>query len=157
MVFSVLQLRAENQLSHSLESNDLAGKETFEVKVPLNLPYPINSTGYERVEGTVKSGDRYFQLLKQKIENDTLTLVLVNDERSNHLEKVLYVLDEQQGNSSSSEGALTLTVKPVQEFISIAHSIINESSPWSREITHSEQQPLLVPEDIPGTPPPPRI
>ena len=27
MVFSVLQLRAENQLSHSLESNDLAGKE----------------------------------------------------------------------------------------------------------------------------------
>jgi len=157
MVFSLLQMQAGRQLSLRLETDEANEQETVEVKVPLNLPYPITSSGFERVEGTVKSGDRYFQLLKQKIENDTLTLVLVKDDRSNHLEEVIYELDEQHSSGTPSDGALTLSFKLLQEFISASETLTSGNNPWSREITLSEAVRFLLPSDIPGTPPPPRI
>ena len=157
MVFSLLQEQAGRQLSERLELDQVSDKEILEVKVPLNLPYPITSTGFERVEGVVKSGDRYYQLLKQKIENDTLTLVLVKDHKSNHLEDVLYTLDEQQGSGTTDEGTLNVSIKLLQEFVATAQSITSGNAPWTRDITPVAVQVDLTSADLPGIPLPPRI
>ena len=156
MVFSVLQKEAGRQLSKSLDAGSADDQETVTVKVPLNLPYPINSNGFERVEGTVKSGDNYYQLLKQKIENDTLTLVLVKDKVSEQIEEVLYTLDELQTPDEDGKGTLNFSIKLVQEFIAVGEPIAAGNVPWSRDVIHGSTTAQLITADPTSTAPPPR-
>ncbi|MFM7327643.1 MAG: hypothetical protein ACKO3B_02805 [Bacteroidota bacterium] len=156
MVFSVLQSEAGRQLNERLDSASATSDETIEVKVPLNLPYPINSNGFERVKGTVKSGDRYFQLLKQKIENDTLTLVLVKDAVSDHIEKVIYTLDELQTPGEDAKGTLSFSFKLLQEFIANDELLSCGNTPWSRILLNCHAIPGLIASDLSSNSPPPK-
>jgi hypothetical protein len=157
MVFSVLKLQAGQELSHNLDLQNVIDEESVVVKVPLHLPYPINSTGFERVKGTIKSGGRYFQMLKQKIENDTLTLVLVQDKKSNQIEDAIQTLDQQQSNEQSPEATLNFSIKLVQDFIALGISILPGTNPWYREIGSTGFLSKLDPAELDGINPPPKI
>jgi hypothetical protein len=157
LVFSILKLKAGHELSQRLELQNTDQDETVTVKVPLNLPYPINSTGFERVKGTIKSGNRFFQLVKQKIEHDTLTMVLVQDNESNHIEDVMLTLDKQHGAEKSQEGTLNFSFKLIQDFIASSVKLSAGNAPWSRSIEFNYYLNSLISFN-PGAPnPPPKI
>lgn len=157
MVFSILKLKAGQELSHNLDLQTQSNEETVVVTVPLHLPYPINSTGFERVKGTIKSGGRYFQMVKQKIENDTLTLVLVPDKKSNHFEQVIDSLDQQQGKEQSQEGTLNITIKLLQDFITSGIAMSTGVKPWAIEIGKTSYLSLSNSAELKGINLPPKI
>jgi len=49
------------------------------------LPYPIQQNGFERVDGEFEYKGEYYNLVKQRLENDTLFMVCIR----NHQEKRL--------------------------------------------------------------------
>jgi len=157
LVFSFLKLKAGHELSQRLELQTTDDSETVTLKVPLNLPYPINSTGYETVKGTIKAGNRYFQLLKQKIEHDTLTMVLVQDNKSNHIEDVILTLDKQQGAEKSQQGTLNFSFKLIQDFIASSIKLSTGNGPWSRSIEFNTYLNSLISFNAGGPNPPPKI
>ncbi|RXK48748.1 hypothetical protein [Aquirufa rosea] len=46
--------------------------DSYIVKIPISLPYPTNREIPQDVEGTLRQGDDFYQMMDQKIENDTL-------------------------------------------------------------------------------------
>ncbi|MEA5141786.1 hypothetical protein [Arcicella rigui] len=48
-------------------------------KIPFYLPYQSNWEAARPVEGQIKQGDKYYELVEQKVENDTLYTVCKTD------------------------------------------------------------------------------
>jgi hypothetical protein len=82
LVFLGMKTKAKKELLARLDANDYTADETLVLSVPLSMPYPIHSAGYERVEGDFEQQGRAYKLVKQKIENDTLFIVCIRDDKS---------------------------------------------------------------------------
>lgn len=62
-------------------SNELEN-DSYVVKIPISLPYPSNREIPQEVSGALQQGDEFYQMLDQKIENDTLYTRVVNDKNA---------------------------------------------------------------------------
>lgn len=82
LVFLGMEAKAKRDLLTRLDANRYSSEETLVLSVPLSMPYPIYSAGYERVDGEFQQHGRNYKLVKQKIENDTLFIVCIRDDES---------------------------------------------------------------------------
>ncbi|MHA8053806.1 hypothetical protein [Aquirufa sp. OSTEICH-129A] len=56
--------------------------DSYVVKIPISLPYPSNREIPQEVSGSLQQGDDFYQMLDQKIENDTLYTRIANDKNA---------------------------------------------------------------------------
>lgn len=59
-----------------------SSSDSYMVKIPISLPYPSNREIPQEVSGSLQQGDEFYQMLDQKIENDTLYTRVVNDKNA---------------------------------------------------------------------------
>ena len=132
-VIWVLKAQANHETSALLDEGHYNEQETFEVKIPLSLPYPVQSdSDYERHSGEFKHEGQVYQVVKQKYENDALIIVCIKDTKATHLEKISNNLVENAG--AQTEGSLNLSLKVFQDYISIDQAITNSVTGWSQSI-----------------------
>jgi hypothetical protein len=83
MGFSLVYWLEEHHSMSSFlrEKNNITSTEDEYVtfKIPFYLPYQSNWEAARPVEGQIKQGDKYYELIEQKVENDTLYTVCKTD------------------------------------------------------------------------------
>ena len=76
--FALQYLALADSESISLDENS----ETMVVKIPISLPYQTNWETPREAEGELRQGDEFYQMVEQKMENDTLYTTIVADQNA---------------------------------------------------------------------------
>ena len=79
-MLSYMDQQATVRLEQKLDDGDYDENQLVEVKIPLNLPYHNNWSGYEIFYGQVNYNGEYYQYVKRKLSNDTLYLLCLPHE-----------------------------------------------------------------------------
>lgn len=137
LLFWALKVQANQELSARLDAGHYDESQTFEIQIPLTLPYPLQSNGFERQQGEFSYQGEHYQVVKQKYENDVLTIVCLKDAQVNHLEKVSEAFSESSGAQPVQEGSLNLPLKVFQDYISNVTTFANTIKGWSQSIQHT--------------------
>lgn len=137
LLFWVLKEQANQELSVKLDEGEYNENETFEIKIPITLPYPLQNNDFERHSGQFVYKNDHYQLVKQKYENDTLTIVCVKDDETKHLSRVMDSFSEASGSNPSDDGALNIPMKVFQEYMSGLSISIERTRGWVQVIQAS--------------------
>lgn len=132
--FWALKAKANQELSAKLDEGHYDESQTFEIQIPLTLPYPLQSNGFERQYGQFTYQGEQYQVVKQKYENDVLTIVCLKDAKANHLEKVSDAFAETSGAQPVQEGSLNLPLKVFQDYISDITIFSSTTVGWSQSL-----------------------
>ncbi|MEX2231647.1 MAG: hypothetical protein WD824_05780 [Cyclobacteriaceae bacterium] len=126
IVFWGLRFQSDQQLTSRLDANLYEPEETIELKIPVALPYPIQSQDFQRVNGRFEHGGEFYKLVKHKLENDTLYVVCIRDHQTRELVNTMtdYVqLTQALPGTNTANKALNFLSKLVKDFCS--HQDIN--------------------------------
>ena len=127
MFFQYFIIQSDKELELRADKNQYSDDELTEIKMPLNLPYMISSSGYERVDGQVTINGIYYNYVKRKVYNDTLYLMCLPNKdktkfysaRNDYANKVQNV--PVNGKSSDALGKKSLPAneynQPAVQFI----------------------------------------
>ena len=85
IVFWALRVHTDQQINYKLDRNQYSEEHTVELRIPVTLPYPIYSRGFERVNGRFEHEGEFFRLVKHKFQNDTLYIVCIRDHETREL------------------------------------------------------------------------
>jgi hypothetical protein len=102
-----LQDKEEENLHARLDKALYNEDELISIKTPLNLPYYINSAGYERAYGSVNVNGVEYEYVKQRIYQDTLELLCLPNQAKTQLQTAknewfkLSVEGQSQSNKKS--------------------------------------------------------
>ena len=113
-LFWALRSSADQQLCKQLDANSTNIGYSFEMKIPLSLPYPLQQTDFQRKDGEFVYKNEHFRLVKQKLANDTLTIVCVKDQKTQQLVKVMEEFSAK--TSSDHTDGVVLSGKALQEY-----------------------------------------
>ena len=133
-LFWVLKAKTNQELSIQLDEGDFDQSETIEIKIPITLPYPLQSNGFERQTGQFVYKQEHYQLVKQKYENDTLTVVCVRDIQTKRLTRAMDFFGEASTQQPLSDGSVNISMKIFQEYISDVSTFLEETTGWSKRI-----------------------
>ena len=119
-------------------SNDQGLGSSVTFKIPLTVPYGVDSQEYEKIEGQFEFGGEIYQLVKQKLQKDTLYVVGVKDETSSMWGRAIadYVMtftDTQDNASESTATQLTL----IKDFIPFSITLNNATAGWDAAVVQS--------------------
>jgi len=92
------------------------------IKIPLVVPYFQGSREFEATSGQVEFQGEYYQLVQQKLQNDTLHVVCVRDGQAKALHQALAEFVQQFSHEADGEND---SAKPVRNFPSeyLSHTI----------------------------------
>lgn len=117
LVFLGMKAKAKRDLLTRLDANNYTSDETLVLSVPLSMPYPIYSAGYQSVDGEFQKQGRAYKLVKQKIENDTLFIVCIRDDQSTKIINAFQDFSKVANNLPvASKEALNLLAKLYKDF-----------------------------------------
>ena len=123
--------KADKAIEISLDNKTYHEADLFVVKVPINLPYQNNWTGFERVDGEITIAGESYRYVQRKVENDTMFLQCIrNVEKINILQKANDYFDKinddaadnHLANKSSSNHSISLKYQ-LEDFV-------NDSCQW---------------------------
>jgi len=81
-----LQERADWHLEAKLDIEDYDVTQLIELKIPLNMPYQLNRTDFERIDGEVEIEGIHYKYVKRKVINDSLILLCLPHEQKMKIE-----------------------------------------------------------------------
>lgn len=154
--FWALKVQANKELAIRLDEGNYEEHETFEIKIPLSLPYPLQTTNFQRQSGHFIYNQEHYQLVKQKYANDTLTIIAIKDVQSNQLANAMDSFSESSGQPLK-DGPLNIQIKVLLEYISAVYTDISESEGWSRNIILSDYSEYFSNANISLEFPPPKV
>lgn len=88
-VFWALKSNAKADLLHRLDADAYSSEDVVILTLPVSLPYPIHDPDYQRADGEVEFGGEFYQMVKQKVENDTLFMVCIRDVEQKRIQRTI--------------------------------------------------------------------
>jgi hypothetical protein len=156
IVFWGLRFEADNELTARIDADHYKPSEIIEIKIPVTLPYPIQQDGYKRIDGRFEYRGEFFKLVKQKLQNDTLSIVCIRDHEGKKLENTMneYV---KLANSlpATNQKALNILAKLLKDFCKQVDPRILRYNDFAMRLFFADlseilQCPLIA---VPGPPP----
>lgn len=104
------------KIRSDLDADSYAGSEAITLRIPLTLPYPSNHDSYQRVDGVIEHEGAMYRLVKQKLYNDTLYVICLQDKVGKQINDAIQELantmnEQPDGDKTSSGKASTIFVK----------------------------------------------
>jgi hypothetical protein len=157
-VFWALRSQAKSDLLHRLDADEYASSDTEVLTIPISLPYPLQDDDYKRVNGEFEYQGSYYNLVKQKLENDTLFVVCIK----NHQEKKLVNKMNEYSNlmnnlPTSTKQTIDLFGKLFKDYNSIHFSCSISNEGLNLNICYTELNLALLIQDYPIDSPPPQV
>jgi hypothetical protein len=125
-------------LVRRLDSQRYSEDETILLKIPVAVPYRMDSDSYERVDGEFEHEGEFYRLVKQKYQNDTLYMVCIKDHASKRIEQALedYVktFTDTPVNGQSAAKNFTSFIK---DFLPTSIEIATASNGWNYSVKPS--------------------
>ena len=158
IVFWGISLGLEQRLNSRLDANQYKEDETVELKIPMTLPYPIQSNGFERVDGKFEHNGEFYQLIKHKLQNDTLYVVCIRDHDTKSLVSTLntYVKDTL-GLTNTNKKALNFLSKLLKDYYAEDNINVDRWPGSLAEMVFADIPDLFLQIEIAVHAPPPRI
>ena len=152
-----LRYKSTLDLVTRLDNHRYSEDETILLKIPVAVPYQIDSEGYERVDGEFEHQGEFYRLVKQKYQNDTLFMVCIKDQASKRIEQAVtdYVktfTDKPINTKHNGKGTTNFVKDYLPSFFTI-HPISNG---WNSELAYGVTKYDLLERDQSITTPPPR-
>lgn len=118
IVANYFQGKADQQLEARLDIEDYDVSQLIELKVPLNMPYQLNHTDFERVDGEIEIEGIHYKYVKRRVFNDSLVLLCLPNEQKMKIEgakKSFFSLvnDLQPSSKKESGNNNTPTIKNI--------------------------------------------
>jgi hypothetical protein len=156
IVFWGLRQQSDLTLTQRLDEERYSKEEVIELKIPVALPYPIQTQEFERINGRFEHNGEFYKLVKQKLENDTLYVVCFKDHHEKKLVKTMtdYVKITNDLPASSKK-AINFLGKLVKDFTTSDTDKILHQAGWSMKFSFNTQSfPIRVFDaSIPSPPP----
>lgn len=102
LVVNFFEQRADKSLMQKLDKQQYNDAELITLRVPLNLPYTIDKSEFERCDGTIKINGIFYNYVTRKIIDDTLVLQCIPNNEKNKLSAVKDEYAKNIDNTQSS-------------------------------------------------------
>ena len=131
-----LRAHAEKELSEMLDSDmyDLGGSVTF--KIPLTVPYGVNSEFYERVSGQFEKDGITYRMVKQRLFHDTLYIVCVKDDLASKINNALADL-AQSFAGQDDDDQKTAAPGFLKDYITSVTSLAPSQPGWQLDVVRT--------------------
>jgi len=156
-LFVGLRYKTASDLVERLDNDQYMEEETVTIKVPMTIPYHLDSE-YERVDGEIEHNGEFYRLVKQKLQKDTLYIVCIKDQESKRIKQAL------------ADYVKTFTDKPVdtkhagkfftnfiKDFLPTSIEISPASAGWNHEVSLAGIFDSFSSRSIAVVSPPPQI
>ncbi|MBI1766908.1 MAG: hypothetical protein HYR67_00875 [Bacteroidetes bacterium] len=155
-MFWLLRYQASRELQQRLDAFDYAESQTVTIKIPLTLPYQLNSDGFERVSGEFEYHGEFYKLVKQKLENDTLKIVCIKDHKEKQLVSTMIDFTKLSNDLPATSTMLKLFGNFIKEYNSVYRSEIRCTDGWNADIFFGDPSFTIFSTIIPVHSPPPK-
>jgi hypothetical protein len=150
-----LRYKTTADLVKRLDTQRYSEDETILLKIPVAVPYQMDSEGYERVDGEFEHEGEFYRLLKQKYQNDTLFIVCIKDDASKRIDQALtdYV---KTFTDKPVDAKHTAKVNFIKDYLPSKISICANSTGWNYVLSFSIKKYALLNRAESIHSPPPR-
>ncbi len=141
-----LQFKTSQDLVQRLDNLDYSDDETVTLKVPMAIPYHIDSDEYERVDGEIEHQGEFYRLVKQKLVKDTLYIVCIKDTESKRLKQALadYVKTFTDKPSTPNHHQTNIASTFIKDYLPQSFNIEHSSFGWIQEVNVSYKPVVLL-------------
>ena len=158
VAFWVLRVQARTHLLHRLDADAYSSEDVVVLTIPVSLPYPIYDASYERANGEVEYNGEIYQLVKQKIENDTLFMVCVKDHQQKHLQKTMTEYTNLANSlPASTKHTMDLLGKLFKDFAGTSFAIPSKKLALKYNILYEERDSAVIQQALSIDSPPPKL
>lgn len=130
-VYLGLRIQANQQLRAKLDNNHYTEEETITVKIPFALPYQTDWQAFQRVDGDFEKDGKFYNLVKQKVERDTLVIVYIRDHHESQLFESLIDFVHSNTDTPLSKKAGKLIENFAKDYLSTYYELQSASKGWS--------------------------
>ena len=157
VVFWVLQFQYDLKIASIIQAGSYQKDETVELKIPMTLPYPLQPRDFERISGKFEYQGEYYELVKQKLENDTLRVVcLKNHDKQQLVSTMTNYVKLSNDLPGTAQKAFNFLGKLLKEYNHINKAALSFDTTLLAETTFSLFDFSGTPhpiQDIPSPPP----
>ncbi|MDH4088826.1 MAG: hypothetical protein OEV74_01030 [Cyclobacteriaceae bacterium] len=158
LVFWGVRSQAKKDLLHRLDADEYSSKDLIVLTIPISLPYPIHQDGYERVDGEFEYQGEYFNLVKQRLENDTLFMVCIKDRHEKNLVEAFNEYASLANDlPSGAKHTMDLFGKLFKDYSTTAFATSASGKGWCQLIPCITEQFPLIQKNYPIHTPPPKV
>src|SRR5581483_4711639 len=114
-----LQHRADARLEVQLDQHQYNEASLIEIRVPLNMPYQVTSSGFERYDGEIEYHGIHYKYVKRKIEDGQLVVLCLPNETKMRLQNArndFFKLVNDLQRSSQNKNSASSIKNPVTEY-----------------------------------------
>jgi hypothetical protein len=152
-----LRYKTAIDLAQRLDNNRYSKEETILLKIPVAVPYQMDSEDYERVDGEFEHQGEFYRLVKQKYQNDTLFMVCIKDHASKRIEQALtdYVktfTDKPADRQHTGKNFISF----IKDFLPTSIKITTTSKGWSYSVTSASSEHYFYDRSLRVFTPPPQ-
>jgi len=155
-VFLTLQYHNNVAVNERLDAMDYGHYETFELVIPLAVPYATGDHGFERVVGEFEYNGEFFHMIRQKLSHDTLIVVCGKDNRQKTIRNAIADVVRTFTGDSRTQSS---TVKPlpplIKDYIKLSIELRSDSPGWENTIAQSSHRKNLFSSYVPSIAHPP--
>jgi hypothetical protein len=153
-----VKTQAKQDLLNRLDADAYSTEDVVILTLPIALPYPVHNPGYERADGEIKYGGEYYQLVKQKVENDTLFMVCVRDHEQKHLDNTIYEYANLSNNLPAATGdAADLMAKLFKDYTFLSSIDLSTNLVLQYDLTFANISPVVSQHAFSVDSPPPEL
>jgi hypothetical protein len=131
-VLVALRYQNEQSLLSDLDAGAYNVAREKLIKLPIHLPYSVDQFDFERVDGEFHHEGIHYRLVKQKLANDTLYVVCIEDHGTKKIDQALteYVKTFADGKTAGhADGKTTVTFG--KDYLLNSFSVVSTSCGWS--------------------------
>ncbi len=115
VLFYFQQRSLERELTLAIDQGRITDSELVEIKIPVPVYHQIDK-GFERIEGRFEHAGKFYEMVKSKLQNDTIYTYCLTDEKKEQLHEKLS--DHVQTHVADVKGAKPAkSEKPVLRFL----------------------------------------
>ncbi|HEY5749442.1 MAG TPA: hypothetical protein VIU12_25415 [Chryseolinea sp.] len=158
-VFWGLKYRARIEMNQRLDDENYNTEETVTIKIPLTVPYNTFGQDYERMTGSFEHRGEFFNLIKQKLEKDTLYIVCIKDHKEKQLHAAMTDFIKLSTDiPTSSQQTLKLLSGLIKDYIPTTPQALTQNR-QGQSLTYGATPDFnLLANNLPvPTPPPDRL
>jgi len=144
-LFFGLHYQHKQSLINRLDVADYDESKAITLKIPISIPYVADSKEFQRVNGEFEHQGEFYQMVKQRFNQDTLYIVCIKDHTSKRIHQALedYVksFTDKPGDAKNSSKTVPTFIK---EYMATSYEIKNISSGWSSSVSRYSAPAVFV-------------
>jgi hypothetical protein len=158
LVFWGWRINAHRELLQRLDAGNYELHETVEIKIPITIPYPLQSRDHERTNGKFEHQGEYYKLVTQRYANDTLYVICIKDRKEKQIDVALNDFNKLSNDLPTSEKSSGLLLaKLLKEYESNHVLVLIPHDGWMKSSLSLYTIPYKPEVTLPVQSPPPDL